>query len=420
MIDTAEQNQRRVQDLVQRGVCLPCPASVEIGAEVDLTRIAQGVIVHSGSKIFGSRTSIGPGCKLGGEAPVTIENCQLGRNVSLKGGFASGATFLDGSNLGSCAHVRAGTLLEEEANGAHSVGLKQTLFLPFVTAGSLINFCDALMAGGTSRKNHSEIGSSYIHFNFTPHQDKATPSLLGDVPRGVMLDQKPIFLGGQGGLVGPVRIAFGSVIPAGVICRQDMLEEDRLYAAPPAPAPASAPAQSSHRPFHAGAYRAIQRVLGNNLVYIGNVQALKAWYRAVRRPLMSADPFAQACYEGAVSQLDAILDERIKRLKELAEKMVGSMAYARAHAEFVLPPALLAQQQSLVDRWAEMESQLRAGPAPETGSRDRDAFLSMWTRSTQGSSYLANIASLPVEAKKAGTAWLQAVVDSVAAIGSPR
>jgi UDP-N-acetylglucosamine/UDP-N-acetylgalactosamine diphosphorylase len=97
--------------------------------------------------------------------------------------------------------------LEEEASGAHAVGLKQTIFLPFVTAGSLINFCDALIAGGTSRKDHSEIGSSYIHFNYTPHQDKATPSLIGDVPHGVMLDQPAIFLGGQGGLC-PCGIRF--------------------------------------------------------------------------------------------------------------------------------------------------------------------------------------------------------------------
>ena len=110
--------------------------------------------------------------------------------------------------MGSGAHVRTGTLLEEQAGAAHTVGFKQTIFLPFVTAGSLINFCDCLMAGGTSRKNHSEIGSSYIHFNFTPRQDKATASLIGDVPRGVMLDQAPIFLGGQGGLVGPVLLDF--------------------------------------------------------------------------------------------------------------------------------------------------------------------------------------------------------------------
>jgi len=30
--------------------------------------------------------------------------------------------------------------------------------------------------------------------------------LFGDVPRGVMLNQPPIFLGGQGGAVGPIRV----------------------------------------------------------------------------------------------------------------------------------------------------------------------------------------------------------------------
>jgi UDP-N-acetylglucosamine/UDP-N-acetylgalactosamine diphosphorylase len=52
--------------------------------------------------------------------------------------------------------------------------LKQTILFPFVTLGSLINFCDIFMSGGSDRKNHSEVGSSYIHFNYTPNQDKAT------------------------------------------------------------------------------------------------------------------------------------------------------------------------------------------------------------------------------------------------------
>ena len=90
--------------------------------------------------------------------------------------------------MGLGAQVREGCLLEEEANGAHCVGLKQTILFPFVTLGSLINFCDCLMAGGTSRKDHSEVGSSYIHFNYTPDGDKTTASLFGDVPRGVMLE----------------------------------------------------------------------------------------------------------------------------------------------------------------------------------------------------------------------------------------
>jgi bifunctional UDP-N-acetylglucosamine pyrophosphorylase / glucosamine-1-phosphate N-acetyltransferase len=400
--------QNAVETLRERGVVIPCPASVEVGADVDPERIAPGVVIHTGCRILGACTSIGPGSELGAEAPVTLEDCQVGREVSLKGGFLSGATFLDGANMGSCAHVRAGTLLEEEANGAHGVGLKQTLFLPFVTAGSLINFCDALLAGGTSRKNHSEIGSSYIHFNYTPHQDKATPSLLGDVPRGVMLDREPIFLGGQGGLVGPVRIAFGSVIPAGVICRQDILEENTLYA-PPA-------ASGAARAFRAGAYRAIQRIVTNNLIYIGNVQALRLWYRYVRQRLMTTDPFSQACYEGAQRQLNAVLEERIKRLKDVAGKMARSLELARQDSLLALPPALAAQQQALIDRWPEIEAQLRTGPAPDTGSRERDLFLSVWERIDKQTPHIKAVGSLSSEAKQAGTTWLQAVVDSVAAL----
>ena len=80
--------------------------------------------------------------------------------------------------------MRRGTILEEHASCAHTVGLKQTILFPYVTLGSLINFCDCFMAGGTGPRNHSEVGSSYIHFNFSANQDKATASLLGMCPRG--------------------------------------------------------------------------------------------------------------------------------------------------------------------------------------------------------------------------------------------
>ncbi len=400
--------ENKVEALLARGVEIPCPASVEVGAEVDPERIAPGVVIHSGCRIAGARTSIGPGSELGAEAPATVEDCQLGRKVALKGGYFSGATFLDGANMGSGAHVRAGTLLEEEAGGTHAVGLKQTLFLPFVRAGSLINFCDALMAGGTSRKSHSEIGSSYIHFNFTPHQDKATPSLIGDVPKGVMLDQAPIFLGGQGGLVGPVRIAYGTVIPAGLICRQDILEENGLYAAPSTP--------DAQRVFKVGAYRAIRRIVANNLIYLGNIEALKLWYLFARKRMMTADPFSLACYEGALERIDAVLDERIERLKDLSERMAHSPEFARTDSRLALPPAIAQQQQALVDGWPEMETQLRAGPAPETGAREREAFLSAWERIDAATPHIKAVASLSPEAKQAGTAWLQAVVDAASGL----
>jgi len=221
--------------LVARGVHMPQPESGVYrrgrGAGTD----RPGCDDPSGLPDHGRRHLHWPGCELGAHAPVTLADCQLGERVSLQGGAFREATFFNGAAMAGGAHVRPGTLVEEEAGGAHTVGLKQTILFPYVVLGSLINFCDCLMAGGTSRKNHSEVGSGYIHFNYTPHQDKATASLIGDVPRGVMLDQPPIFLGGQGGLVGPARVAFGAVVPAGTIIRKDILQGG-LYLAGGAPA----------------------------------------------------------------------------------------------------------------------------------------------------------------------------------------
>jgi hypothetical protein len=397
-----------VQRLLDRGVRIPCPYSVEVEESVNPEQIAPGVIIHTGCRIAGSKTSIGPGSELGKEAPATIEDCQLGHKVELKGGYFCGAVFLDQASMGSASQVRPGTLIEEEAGGAHAVGFKQTIFLSFVTAGSLINFCDALMAGGTSRKDHSEIGSSYIHFNFTPHQDKATPSLIGDVPRGVFLNQPPIFLGGQGGLAGPVRIAYGTVIPAGTICRQDILEERKLYIAPQG--------ATQTRDFRIGAYRSINRIAQNNLIYIGNLWALRTWYKQVRVRTMGGDAYSLACHAGALTQIEAGLQERIKRLKELAGKMTLSLQYAQEETEERLPPAICAQQEALIDRWPQIEAKLKEGPAASTGAIYQDSFLGEWEQTDPASGHIKAVESLSAAARTAGAAWLQEIVNLALAI----
>ncbi len=231
-MDLQPRGYEKVVRLIEKGATIPNPFSLDIGDEVDVERISgEGVILYPGCRIYGAKTVISAGVKLGAEGPVTIDDCRLGRKVELKGGYFKQSVFLEKANMGSGAQVREGCLLEEEANGAHCVGLKQTILFPFVTLGSLINFCDCLMAGGTSRKDHSEVGSSYIHFNFTPDGDKTTASLFGDVPRGVMLNQPPIFLGGQGGTVGPVRVGYGTVVAAGSILRHDVLDDGQLVAA---------------------------------------------------------------------------------------------------------------------------------------------------------------------------------------------
>ena len=77
----------QIEQLIDKGVKINAPDSIEIGDEVDLRRIAgDDVRIYSGCRIFGAKTLILPGVKLGYEAPVTIDNCQLGPEVELKGG----------------------------------------------------------------------------------------------------------------------------------------------------------------------------------------------------------------------------------------------------------------------------------------------------------------------------------------------
>ena len=105
----------KIQKLIDKGIRIPVPESVEIGDDVDLDRISgDNVVVHAGCRIFGKSTLILPDACLGAEAPVTVVDCQVGPNVNLNGGFFQDAVFLGGVSAGSGAHVRRGTILEEE------------------------------------------------------------------------------------------------------------------------------------------------------------------------------------------------------------------------------------------------------------------------------------------------------------------
>jgi UDP-N-acetylglucosamine/UDP-N-acetylgalactosamine diphosphorylase len=390
-----------VEKLLAHGVEIPAPFAVEIGAEVDPRRIAPGSVLHAGTRLGGERLSIGPGCVLGAEAPVTVLDCQLSRAVELKGGFFSGAVFLDGSGMGSAAHVRPGTLLEEQASGAHAVGLKQTILLPFVTLGSLINFCDVLMAGGTDRKNHSEVGSSYIHFNFTPHQDKATPSLIGDVPRGVLLNQPPVFLGGQGGLAGPCRVEYGTVLAAGSVCRKDITESGQLCVPPPI-----RPLMAQYDP---QVYKDINRTVTNNLIYIGNILALRAWYEVVRSRFMRRDEYDAACLQGAADVLDQVLQERLKRMRDLAEKMKCSVERLNAaKADF---SKLVAQQERLICLWPQMEESILADEEGGVDFDARDRLITELDGLPADLAYLDAVRRLDPQTAEAARLWLQSMVD---------
>jgi bifunctional UDP-N-acetylglucosamine pyrophosphorylase / glucosamine-1-phosphate N-acetyltransferase len=397
----------KIEKLVQKGVKISNPQGIEIGSEVDTDKISgDEVVIHTGCKLYGSSTLILRGATLGYEGPVTVENCQVGPRVELKGGFFRNAVFLKKSTMGSGSNVREGTILEEESSAAHTVGLKQTILFPFVTLGSLINFCDCLMSGGTGRKNHSEVGSSYIHFNYTPNQDKATPSLIGDVPKGVMLNQRPIFLGGQGGLVGPCRLEFGTVIAAGSIVRKDELNPDRLLIGDMA--------RGGSIPFTPGMYYNIRRITVNNIIYIANLIALDHWYDHVRSKFISED-FPELLFQGLKEKLNMAIVERIYRLKDLSQKMSDSAQVYQSHTKQNESPLVLKQKNELYQRWTELEENFNSQRNVEENKGLRDVFLENLDLGikTSGKDYLSVIKGLTIQDTKTGIAWLQGIVDHI-------
>jgi len=362
----------RLRQAAERGVRILDPRQTWIAADVDPARLCPGATLHPGTRLRGPRLYLAPGAEVGTEGPATLVDCALGEGARIASGFAEGSVLLAGASVGANAHLRSGTLLEEAASTAHAVGLKQTILLSFVTLGSLINFCDCLMAGGTSRHDHSEVGSGFIHFNFTPwgaRGDKATPSLFGDVVRGVFLRERRIFLGGSGGLVGPGRVGFGSVTAAGQVQRGDVAD-GRLSATP---------VRDVDRPVDIGRLDAVEPRAGKNLEYMAQLAALRAWYREVRCVRARAE-HERLVTEAAVEAIELCWRERAHQLARFLEER------GQREPILALPEA--------------------APTCPIDVVRDeRD--------------HVAWVQSLPDDVVAAGQAWLEAVADGVRRLRAP-
>ena len=302
----------RSEALRERGLVLPAPAQVYVDRTVDLDRLQPGAVLCPGTRLGGAATFVGAGAVIGSEGPATAIDCAIDGDVEFCSGYAEGAVLFRGAKLGGAAHVRPATILEEGASTAHAVGLKQSLLMSYVTFGSLINACDLLVAGGTSKDDHSEVGSGFIHFNFTPwgeRGDKATPSLIGNVHEGVFLNRGRVFLGGLSGLVGPGEVGFGSMTIAGQVIRR-AVGSDRLFGA-------AAPTVDRDMPGRdAGA--ADRTKLRANAAYVGQLCALRAWYVDVRLARRSAhagsDEVHGEVLAAGVRALDAMIRERLLRL----------------------------------------------------------------------------------------------------------
>jgi hypothetical protein len=301
--------------LESNGVSMIDRRQTYLDEAVNESRICGGAVLYPGTRLVGVRTFVGPGARIGTEGPSILENTIIGENSEVASGYLNGAVMLRNARVGANAHIRVGTLLEEEASTAHAVGLKHTVLMSFVTMGSLINFCDALISGGKSRREHTEVGSGFIHFNYTPWGktgDKATPSLIGDVVHGVFLRQPRIFLGGLSGLVGPQKVGFGSFTVAGQVVRREI---------PPNRLVGDVPRKVDREVYNST--EGPNRILNLNLGYIGQLTALQAWYREVRLARIPATreyAHIRVVTQAALDLLSVCIDERVEKLWQFLEE----------------------------------------------------------------------------------------------------
>ena len=341
-------NRARVDLLRQRGVDAWGPERVYVNADVDLEAIEAGSVIRHAT-LSGANLSIAAGAVIGTSGHAEVDNCQIGRDVELGSGLYSGATFLEGVKFRGFAEVRPNTLLEEQAEAAHNVALKNTTFTSCCVAGSLINFCDLFLSGGTSRRDHTEIGSGAVHFNFDPRGDK-WGSLIGGI-RGVLLRSKPIFIGGNCGLVGPLEIGFGAVTAAGSVIRKDVGENTL-----------AAESGSTLRidDFDLKAYGRLQGSFMVTAKLICTLRALDGWYATVRIP--HARGGERQLYEAARKRIDAQVKERVERLGKIVAKLPEAVNRSSQSV------SATSEHRSLIARWDRLrtvlEDPLEVGEPP--------------------------------------------------------
>ena len=386
-------NRERVARLIERDVDVWGPERVYVAADVPLENIEPGAVLRNAA-LSGSQLRIGRGSRIGVSGHARVADCQIGRDVALGAGSYENATLLDGARVRGFAELREGTLLEEQTEAAHSVAFKNTILTATVVTGSLINYCDIFMSGGTSRDDHSEVGSGVIHFNFDPRGDKWS-TLIGDV-RGVLLRSAPVFVGGHCGLVGPLHVDFGAVVAAGSIVRRDVGPDCVQFE--------SADTRRTDG-FDREIYTGLKRKFLATAKLVGNLHALDAWYEHVRMPF--AEDHHRALYGAAREQIRRHIAERAKQLDKIIGKLErsiekssapGGEGSARFHGEHRL---LLKSREQIADIVA---SRPDVPPPPEV-------FLQAYAQSRQAASHIEAIQQVSHEAASMAAGWLGELAD---------
>ncbi len=187
-----------IDRLMDEGVEFTCTDGVTIGRDVHIgagTVIMQGVIMRG-------RVSVGEGCVIGPNC--LIENCEIGRHVTLNSVQAYDSVIEDGAKIGPFVQIRPGSRICRDVKIGDFVEVKNSVIGENTAVSHLTYVGDSDVGSGVN------FGCGVVTVNYDG--EKKSRTVIGD----------NAFIGCNTNLVAPVKIGNGAYTGAGSTITKDV------------------------------------------------------------------------------------------------------------------------------------------------------------------------------------------------------
>ena len=168
--------------------------------------IAPETVIYPNVSIFG-KSHIGPYCVI--ESGAVIKKSKIGEGTLVKSGtYIENSTIGRHTSLGPYAHLRPGTVIEDECRIGNFVEIKKSLLKKGVKVSHLSYVGDAEIGEETN------IGCGFITCNFDGVKKHKT--IIG----------KKTFIGSDSQMIAPIAIGDNCYVASGSTINQDMKNGD--------------------------------------------------------------------------------------------------------------------------------------------------------------------------------------------------